>query len=105
MLSLVGLPFTTGFVGKFLLFLSAINANLVWLAVIGIVNSVISIFYYIKVIMAMYTEREGARPIKMGSALALAVLLCVVVTIIFGIYPQPVINLTNSAAGFLFPPT
>ena len=105
MLSLVGLPFTTGFVGKFLLFLSAINANLVWLAVIGIVNSVISIFYYIKAIMAMYTERSGSRPIRMGSALAFAVFLCVVATIVFGIYPQPIIDLTNSAAGFLFPST
>jgi NADH-quinone oxidoreductase subunit N len=105
MLSLIGMPFTTGFIGKFLLFLSAINANLVWLAVIGIINSVVSIFYYVRAIMAMYTEKEGGRPIRMERALAFAVFMCVVITIVFGIYPQPMINLANGAAGFLFPPT
>ncbi len=103
MLSLIGLPLTTGFIGKFLLFLSAINAGLAWLAVIAIVNSVISIFYYLKAIMAMYTEKDAGRPIKMGKALAFAVLVCVVITLAFGIYPQPIINLVNSAAGFLYP--
>ncbi len=65
MLSLIGLPLTTGFVGKFLLFLSAINAGLIWLAVIGIINTAISVFYYVKAIMAMYANKEGARHMSM----------------------------------------
>jgi len=103
MLSLIGLPFTTGFIGKLLLFLSAINANLVWLAVIGVVNSVISIFYYSKAIIAMYTERDGGRPIRMEKITAVAVFICLLITIAFGLYPQPVINMVNNAATFLYP--
>lgn len=102
MLSLIGLPLTTGFVGKFLLFLSAINAGLVWLAMVGIVNSVISVFYYAKVIMAMYAEKEGSRRIVMDRPLEIAIIACVAVTIVFGVYPEPVIGLANSAAAFLF---
>lgn len=101
MLSLIGLPFTTGFIGKFLLFFSAINANLLWLAIIGIINSIISIFYYARAIMAIYTERSGARPIYMEKSLALAVFICVAITIIFGVYPQPIMLLANNAASFL----
>ncbi len=103
MLSLIGLPFTTGFIGKFLLFFSAINANLLWLAIIGIINSIISIFYYIRAIMAMYTEKSGGRPMYMSKPLAFAVFLCVAITIVFGIYPQPIISLAGNAASFLHP--
>ena len=102
MLSLIGLPLTTGFMGKLLLFLSAINANLFWLAVIGIINTVISIFYYLRAIMAMYTEKDAARPIRMEKTLAVAVFICIAITIVFGVYPQPIVNLVNSASGFLF---
>ncbi|MHB1830639.1 MAG: NADH-quinone oxidoreductase subunit N [Candidatus Micrarchaeaceae archaeon] len=102
MLSLLGLPFTTGFIGKLLLFLSAINANLVWLAIIGIINSVISIFYYIRAISAAYTEKEGGRQIRMDKTIAAVVFICLFITIAFGIYPQPIISLTNNAAAFLY---
>ena len=102
MLSLIGLPFTTGFIGKLLLFLSAINGGLAWLAIIGIINTAISVFYYSKVIIAMYTEREGGRPIYMNKSIAITVLVCVVVTIAFGIYPQPMISLVNGASAYLF---
>jgi NADH-quinone oxidoreductase subunit N len=105
MLSLIGLPFTTGFIGKLLLFLSAVNAGLVWLAVIGIINSVISIFYYLKAIMAMYTEKDGGRPLKMNRTLAFAVFVCVVITIVLGVYPQPLISLATNAAGYMLPAT
>ncbi len=102
MLSLIGLPFTTGFFGKFMLFLSAINANLVWLAIIGVINSVISIFYYIRAIMAMYTDKEGGRPVPMSITLSFAVLVCILITIAFGVYPQPIVNLADGAAAFLY---
>jgi NADH-quinone oxidoreductase subunit N len=103
MLSLIGLPLTTGFVGKFLIFLSAVNSGLLWLAVIGVLNSIISIFYYARAIMAMYTNKEGGMPIIIGRPLAAALVICVAITIVFGVYPQPVISLANSAAGYLIP--
>ncbi len=102
MLSLMGLPLTTGFFGKFLLFLGAINAGFAWLAFIGIINSVISIFYYIRAISAIYTEKEGGHHVHMEKTLAFTVLVCVVVTLIFGIYPQPVLSLVNNASAFMF---
>lgn len=101
MLSLIGLPFTTGFVGKLFLFLSAINANLTWLAIIGVVNSIISIFYYVKVIMAMYTRKEGSRHITMNLSTVFVVVICLLITIILGMYPAPLINLANNASAYL----
>ncbi|MDE1768450.1 MAG: hypothetical protein KGH64_05405 [Candidatus Micrarchaeota archaeon] len=103
MLSLIGLPLTTGFVGKFLLFLSAINAGLIWLAVIGIINTAISVFYYVKAIMAMYANKEGARHLSMPLSLRFVVIICILITVIFGIYPGPLVNLASGAATYLIP--
>lgn len=102
MLSLIGLPFTTGFIGKFLLFLSAVNTGLVWLAVIGIVNSIISIYYFARPIMAMYTSREDAKRIRMDGTVVAVVVICLAITILLGIYPQPLIQMVSNASGFLF---
>ncbi len=101
MLSFIGLPFTTGFIGKFLLFTSAIGAGLLWLAVIGIINSVISLYYYARPIIAMYTTKADAEPRKMEWAVAAVVAVCLALTLVLGIYPQPLIHLTSGAATYL----
>ncbi len=101
LLSLVGLPFTTGFVGKFLLFTSAISSNLTWLAIVGIINSVISIYYYTKIIIAMYAKKEDARPLRMDAYIATVALACLAITLAFGIYPQPLITMATNAGTFL----
>lgn len=101
LLSFVGLPFTTGFVGKFLIFLSAVNNNLAWLALFGIINSIISIFYYAKVITAVYTSKFGSYHVKLDSPTLAVVAVCLIVTIAIGVYPQPVIQLASNAAGAL----
>ena len=101
MVSLIGMPLTTGFVGKFLLFLSAVNSGLVLLAVIGVVNSVISAFYFAKAISAMYTDKLGAYSLRVDRCTLLVVAVCVAVTILLGVYPQPVIQLANSAGSYL----
>jgi NADH-quinone oxidoreductase subunit N len=102
LLSLAGIPFTTGFMGKFLLFLSAVNAGLAWLALLGVVNSVISIFYYAKVLTAVYTDKLGTHHIKLDSPTLAVILVCVIITLLIGIYPQPMIQLVNGAAWYLF---
>lgn len=102
LLSLAGIPFTTGFIGKFLIFLSAVNSGLAWLAFLGVVNSVISIFYYAKVLTAMYTNKLGAYHVKLDNPTFAVVLVCIVITLLVGIYPQPMIQLANSAAFYLF---
>ncbi|MGI0100771.1 MAG: NADH-quinone oxidoreductase subunit N [Candidatus Micrarchaeaceae archaeon] len=97
MLSMAGIPPLMGFAGKFLLFSSAISGGMVWLAVIGIINSFISIFYYAKVINAMYAKKEQ-KALRMDMYVAVVVALALAVIIIFGIYPQPMISIASSAA-------
>ena len=103
LLSLAGLPFTTGFIGKFLIFLSSINSGMVWLAFLGIINSIISIYYYARVIAKVYTGRRVSRGIKVGRGIAAVVLTCVIITLVFGIWPQPLMHITGNAAAALFP--
>lgn len=102
MLALVGLPFTTGFIGKFLLFTSAIKADMVWLAIIGIINSVMSIYYYARPIMASYEMRAGTGKIRLDFATKAVVFSCLMITLLLGIYPQPLIHVSNLAATYLF---
>ena len=64
MLSLGGIPPTAGFMGKFWLFGAAIDAGYVWLAVIGVLNSAISLYYYMRIVVFMYLKKEtsGSEP-------------------------------------------
>jgi proton-translocating NADH-quinone oxidoreductase chain N len=102
MLSLIGLPFTTGFVGKLLIFIGAINSGLTWLAIVGIVNTVISIYYYARPIVAAYTRSANARELVSPRAITVVICVCIAATILIGVYPQPVISMVNSAGGYLF---
>jgi NADH-quinone oxidoreductase subunit N len=100
MLSLTGVPPLAGFVGKFYLFSAALNAGLVWLVIIAAVNSTISAYYYVRVIVEMYVregdevkvKRIGARP-----ALLLSIAAGVVGTILIGLFPQPYMGASASA--------
>jgi NADH-quinone oxidoreductase subunit N len=91
MMSLAGIPPTAGFMGKFFLFRAAVNAGLTWLVVIAVINSVISVYYYLNVLKFMFMnapeEEPGAHPpyIPVGVALGVAVLGVVVL----GIFPSP----------------
>ena len=92
MLSLGGLPPTAGFVGKFLVFKAAMQAHdqqLVWLVVIGVVNSVISIFYYLRVVMAMYfRDPLGEFQPSRAPAYVFAMVLCSVLVLAMGLWPS-----------------
>ncbi|MGC8479154.1 MAG: NADH-quinone oxidoreductase subunit N [Candidatus Micrarchaeia archaeon] len=101
MLSLVGLPLTTGFVGKFLIFLSAISAGLAILTFFGILNSIISLYYYLKIILSMYSEGNKKRIFVIDKASLTVIAVCLIITIIFGIYPQPIMSFINSASSYL----
>ena len=102
LLSMVGLPFTTGFVGKFLILLSAVNSGLLWLAVIGAIASVVSLFFFARVLTAVYTDKLGATRIRLDTSTAAVVLVCLALTVIFGLYPQPVMSLAGNGANYLF---
>jgi NADH-quinone oxidoreductase subunit N len=99
MLSLGGIPPTAGFMGKFWLFGAAIDAGSIWLAVIGVLNSAISLYYYIRVIVFMYLKKEtvGSEP-KTSAPLALALGVAVVGTLLLGIYPRQLFEIAEASA-------
>ncbi len=99
MLSLGGIPPTAGFMGKFWLFGAAIDAGYVWLAVIGVLNSAVSLYYYIRLVVFMYLKKEttGSEP-ALNPALAFTVALAVAGTIVFGVYPQAIFRLAETSA-------
>jgi len=99
MLSLGGIPPTAGFMGKFWLFGAAIDAGYGWLAVIGVLNSAISLYYYIRIVVFMYVKKEtaGSEP-TMSPALGLALGVAMVATIVLGIYPRLLFELAEASA-------
>jgi NADH-quinone oxidoreductase subunit N len=101
LLSLAGVPPTGGFFGKFYVFRSAIQSpDLAWLVVAAVINSVISVYYYLRIVVAMYF-REPVRPwrpyLSAGSGLALAAMVLLVLAL--GVVPGPVIDLAAGGMG------
>jgi len=99
MLSLGGIPPTAGFMGKFWLFGAAIEAGYVRLAVIGVLNSAISLYYYIRVVVYMWLRNEpaGSEP-RLSPALAATIGVTLAATLLFGIYPRPIFELAETSA-------
>mgnify|MGYP005839341707 CR=1 FL=1 len=99
LLSLTGIPLTAGFVGKLYLFGAAVQAGWVWLAVVAVLNSVVSAFYYLHVVVVMYM-REPARPSaaeRPAWTLSLALGLCVAGVLALGLLPGPVLEWARQA--------
>jgi NADH-quinone oxidoreductase subunit N len=96
MLSLAGIPPTGGFVGKLFVFRTAVEANLTWLAVVGVVTAVISTFYYLRVVYLMFMF-EGEAEIKAKPALRTAVAVMVLVTLLIGLLPNIWFELARQA--------
>jgi NADH-quinone oxidoreductase subunit N len=100
LLSLIGIPMTGGFFAKFYVFSAALQANLVWLTIIGVVNGAIGAYYYLRIIVMMYM-RESRKPvpvtpIPLGLGLALA--LSIVTTFYLGILPNRVLQYAQESA-------
>lgn len=103
--SLAGLPFFAGFATKFYLFTGVAKEGLIWLAALAIVNSAISLYYYLMVIKQMYlrpaTDNDNGRlkipPLQVG---VLSALMLVIFWV--GIYPAPILNLIEKATSFLY---
>jgi len=99
MLSLGGIPPTAGFMGKFWLFSAAIDAQYYGLAVIGVLNSAISLYYYVRVAVFMYLRKEtsGSEPVS-SPALSLALVVAVVATLGLGMYPRLLFDAAEASA-------
>ena len=102
LLSLVGVPPLAGFWGKFLVFSAAIESKFILLAIVGVVNSVVAAFYYMRVIKCMYLDEPKAKeaePRSWSLQLALAVVMAGV--LIAGIYMPPFLNWVKASQFFL----
>ena len=101
MLSLTGLPPTVGFIGKFYVFRAAIDAGYMWLAIVGVITSLVSAFYYLRVVMVMWM-RAGEGAAATSNALNVVVGLAALATFILGILPGPVLAAAEKALLVLF---
>jgi NADH:ubiquinone oxidoreductase subunit 2 (subunit N) len=122
LLSLAGIPLTVGFVAKFVLFSAAVQAQgwFVWLAVAGLLNSALSVFYYARVLRVMYMEKGEPLPVAVpagalaggsvppllplggiGYGRAAAIGIAVLAIFAFGVYPQPVLAGIQNAVNHL----
>ncbi len=99
-LSMIGIPGLMGFYGKFLLFASAINANIVILAIMGLINSVISVYYYGRIISIIF-KSSNKNKIFIDKYSYFVILVALSFIIVFGIYPTPLIIASQLASSSL----
>ncbi len=101
-LSLAGIPPTAGFIGKFFVFAAALREGFLFLAAVGVVNSVISVFYYFSVVRAaFFTEAKDTTPIRIPAAATAALVVLAVVVIGIAVYPQPWADLASMSMAML----
>ena len=106
-LSLAGIPPLAGFFGKFYVFLAAVGKDsvdygLVWLVVVGIVNSAISLYYYLKILKQMYLiEPKENVPLSAPHPVMVGLILCALAVVGFGIFPSGLIRLFDGLLAFL----
>ncbi len=100
LLSLAGIPGTAGFAGKFFIFRAAVESGLVWLAVIGVMTTVVSFYYYLYVIVQMYMKdpREDFSDLRMCGSLKIALAVAGIGTLYLGLLPTRVLDWTIAAA-------
>jgi NADH-quinone oxidoreductase subunit N len=102
LLSLLGLPVTAGFFGKFYVFKAAVNSHLIWLAVLMAINSVIGAYYYLRLIVVMYmrepnAEVASAAPIGFPVTVNVVLAITAISTVYFGLFPNRILNFVLQA--------
>lgn len=99
LLSLIGIPPTAGFFGKFLLYRAAVEANMVWLGLATVLNGAISVPYYYRIVRNMYMRDESAPATLIPSfPIALVLVFAVAGTLVLGILPEPLIRVVKAIA-------
>jgi NADH-quinone oxidoreductase subunit N len=105
LLSLIGIPITGGFFAKFYVFSAALQSDLVWLTIIGVINSAIAAYYYLRLIVVMYMReaRQEVPVARIPFGLGVALATCIVFTIYLGVLPGRVLNFAIRSAQQLSP--
>jgi NADH-quinone oxidoreductase subunit N len=103
MFALAGIPPTVGFVGKFLAFRAAVNANMVPLAVVGVLASLVSVFYYVRVVYYLYMKPLPKRRPAFSEpwAIRLLAVLCLAGMLVLGVFPRKLLELAEGTAAML----
>ena len=101
LLSLIGVPLTGGFFGKFYIFKAALDANLVWLAVLGLLNSAVAAYYYLRILVVMYMKEPGEatlslQPLSLGISATLWV--TALGTLVLGSVPSLMLNFATASS-------
>ncbi len=103
LLSLIGIPITGGFFAKFYVFSAALRAHLIWLTIIGVANSGMGSYYYLRLIVRMYMyeplTEDAAPPLRFGMGMALAI--CFIATLWLGVLPNVFLHYTQGAPTIL----
>ncbi|MDH7479113.1 MAG: NADH-quinone oxidoreductase subunit N [Syntrophomonadaceae bacterium] len=103
LLSLAGLPPFAGYAGKFYLFMAVIDRGYIWLALIGMVMSMVSVYYYLSVARVMFVGGVADyRTVKIDGTIKAALYICLIGTVLIGCYPEPLSRLASQAARLLF---
>jgi NADH-quinone oxidoreductase subunit N len=104
MLSLAGIPSTAGFMGKYKIFMAAIDSGYVWLAVIGVMNSLVSVWYYIGVVVTMYMMPESETTLEgaLSPSLMVVILISLAGTMQLGLIPDIWLKLADFAGFHLY---
>jgi NADH-quinone oxidoreductase subunit N len=102
LISMIGIPITGGFFAKFYVFSAALQSNLVGLTIIGVINSAIAAYYYLRVIVYIYMRDEGERPeapvTRIPAGLGAAIAISLIATIYLGVLPNRVLENAIRAA-------
>ncbi len=103
--SFIGVPLTSGFFGKFYVFQAALDSHLVWLTIIGLLNSAIAAYYYLKIIVAVYMrEPAGAAMAKLppvSPGLRIALWASALGVLLLGIFPSTLLSFASSSAALI----
>jgi NADH-quinone oxidoreductase subunit N len=103
-LSLAGMPPFGGFIAKVLVFAAAVDAGMIWLAVIGVLNSIIGLYYYLIVLkhVYLYQPEEGAKPVPVTTPTRIALIVLVIGIVAIGVIFAPWFGWSTAAASLLF---
>jgi NADH-quinone oxidoreductase subunit N len=98
LLSLAGIPPTAGFIGKYFIFLSLMETGHYYLAVLGVVYAVVALYYYFRIVVAMFMKKApDSVPLATSSGLTVALGVTFAMTLLIGVYPEPFITLAREA--------